>query len=72
VEIQLMVPEWSDYFIVSGNTTSGTSYQNGSYTNNDYIQSVTLNGASGTSINTNFGATNNNTGLPGNLPCLCI
>ena len=50
--------------------TVGTSWLNGSYTNNDYVQSVVLNGALGTTINTNFGATNNNTGLPSNLPCL--
>ncbi|MBL7923031.1 MAG: hypothetical protein JNL88_02425, partial [Bacteroidia bacterium] len=53
-----------------GTYTVGTSWLNGSYTNNDYVQSVILNGALGTSINTNFGATNNNTGLPSNLPCL--
>ena len=53
-----------------GTYYSGTSGLNFSYTNNDYIQSVTLNGAFGTSINTNFGASNNNTGLPSNLPCL--
>jgi hypothetical protein len=53
-----------------GTYTVGTSRLNGSYTNNDYVQSVVLNGAIGTSINTNFGATNNNTGLPSNLPCL--
>ena len=53
-----------------GQYTFGTSYQNGSYTNNDYIQSVILNGASGSSINTASGVSNNNTGLPGNLPCL--
>ena len=53
-----------------GTYTVGTSWLNGSYTNNDYVQSVVLNGAFATSINTNFGATNNNAGLPSNLPCL--
>lgn len=53
-----------------GTYYSGTSGANFSYTNNDFIQSVVLNGAFGTAINTNFGASNNNTGLPANLPCL--
>ncbi len=53
-----------------GSYTVGTSWLGGSYTNNDYVQSVVLNGASGTAINTTVGATNNNTGLPSNLPCL--
>lgn len=58
-----------------GTYTVGTSWLNGSYTNNDYIQSVVLNGAFGTVINTNFQGgmpypSNNNTGLPSNLPCL--
>lgn len=53
-----------------GTYTVGTSWLGGSYTNNDYIQGVVLNGALGTSINTNVGATNNNFGLPSNLPCL--
>lgn len=59
--------------------TSGTSWWNGSYTGNDYIQSVTLVGASGTAINTNIQGgmpvtqpSNNNTGLPQNLPCLLV
>jgi len=53
-----------------GSYTVGTSWLGGSYTNNDYVQSVNISGAFGTSINTNFGATNNNSGLPSNLPCL--
>ncbi|MBK9637057.1 MAG: SprB repeat-containing protein [Bacteroidetes bacterium] len=53
-----------------GSYTHGTSGNVFSYTNNDYIQSVVLNGASGTAINTSVGSTNNNTGLPSNLPCL--
>ena len=53
-----------------GSYTVGTSWLNGSYTNNDFVQSVVLNGDLGTVINTNFGATNNNAGLPSNLPCL--
>ncbi|MFN8154925.1 MAG: GEVED domain-containing protein [Bacteroidia bacterium] len=52
--------------------TSGNMYQ---YTNNDYIQSVILAGANGSSINTNSQGgmsypSNNNSGLPNNLPCL--
>ncbi|MBK9639334.1 MAG: hypothetical protein IPO63_16600 [Bacteroidetes bacterium] len=53
-----------------GTYTVGTSWLNGSYTNNDYITHVILNGASGTAINTTVGAKNNNTGLPSNLACL--
>jgi hypothetical protein len=53
-----------------GSYTHGTSGNVFSYTNNDFIQSVVLNGASGTAINTSVGPTNNNTGLPSNLPCL--
>ncbi len=53
-----------------GNYTVGTSWLNGSYTNNDYITHVILNGASGTAINTVVGAKNNNSGLPSNLACL--
>ncbi|MFN0189429.1 MAG: GEVED domain-containing protein [Bacteroidia bacterium] len=53
-----------------GSYTVGTSWLNGSYTNNDYITHVILNGASGTAINTTVGAKNNNTGLPSNLACL--
>lgn len=60
-----------------GTYTVGTSWLGGSYTNNDYIQSVVLNGALGTAINTNFQGgmpatqpSNNNFGLPSNLPCL--
>jgi hypothetical protein len=53
-----------------GTYTTGTSWLNGSYTNNDYITHVILNGASGTAINTTVGAKNNNTGLPSNLACL--
>ena len=50
--------------------TTGTSGLNNSYTNNDFVQSVNISGAFGTSINTTLGATNNNSGLPSNLPCL--
>ncbi|MBK7967184.1 MAG: T9SS type A sorting domain-containing protein [Bacteroidetes bacterium] len=53
-----------------GTYTQGTSGLNFSYTNNDYITHVILNGASGTAINTTVGAKNNNTGLPNNLACL--
>ena len=53
-----------------GTYTVGTSWLNGSYTNNDYVTHVILNGASGTAINTTVGAKNNNTGLPSNLACL--
>ena len=60
-----------------GTYTVGTSWLNGSYTNNDYVQSATLIGALGTLINTNIQGgmpasqpSNNNTGLPSNLPCL--
>ncbi|MBK7683498.1 MAG: hypothetical protein IPJ26_14000 [Bacteroidetes bacterium] len=53
-----------------GTYTTGTSWLNGSYTNNDYITHVILNGASGTAINTTIGSKNNNTGLPSNLACL--
>lgn len=58
-----------------GTYTVGTSWLNGSYTNNDFVQSVVLNGAFGTAINTNFQGgmpypSNNNVGLPSNLPCL--
>ena len=53
-----------------GTYTTGTSWLNGSYTNNDYITHVILNGASGTAINTTVGAKNNNSGLPSNLACL--
>jgi hypothetical protein len=53
-----------------GTYTVGTSWLGGSYTNNDYITHVILNGASGTAINTTVGAKNNNTGLPSNLACL--
>jgi len=47
--------------------TVGTAWAN--YTNNDYIQSVVLVGVAPTSINTNFGASNNNAGLPAGLGC---
>jgi hypothetical protein len=60
-----------------GTYTVGTSWLGGSYTNNDYIQGVILNGALGTAINTNVQGgmpasqpSNNNFGLPSNLPCL--
>ncbi len=60
-----------------GTYTVGTSWLNGSYTNNDYVQSVQLNGAFGTAIRTDLQGgmpatqpSNNNTGLPSNLPCL--
>lgn len=53
-----------------GSYTVGTSWLSGSYTNNDYVTHVILNGASGTAINTTVGAKNNNTGLPSNLACL--
>ncbi|MBK9639333.1 MAG: hypothetical protein IPO63_16595 [Bacteroidetes bacterium] len=53
-----------------GTYTVGTSWLSGSYTNNDYVTHVILNGASGTAINTTVGAKNNNTGLPSNLACL--
>ncbi len=52
-----------------GSYTVGTSWLGGSYTNNDYVTHVILNGASGTAINTTVGAKNNNTGLPSNLAC---
>lgn len=52
-----------------GTYTVGTSWLSGSYTNNDFVQSVILNGANGTLINTNIGASNNNAGLPTNLAC---
>ena len=50
----------------------GTSWAN--YTNNDYLQSVVLNGALGTVINTNVQGgmpypSNNNAGLPTSLAC---
>lgn len=60
-----------------GTYTVGTSWLNGSYTNNDFIQSVLLVGANSTAINTSVQGgmpasqpSNNNTGLPSNLPCL--
>ncbi len=53
-----------------GTYTVGTSRLNGSYTNNDYIKHVILNGSFGSSINTTVGAKNNNDGLPSNLSCL--
>lgn len=60
-----------------GTYTVGTSWLNGSYTNNDYVQSVLLVGANATAINTGVQGgmpasqpSNNNTGLPSNLPCL--
>lgn len=53
-----------------GSYTVGTSWLNGSYTNNDYITHVILNGALGTAVNTTVGAKNNNAGLPSNLACL--
>lgn len=53
-----------------GAYTIGTSRTNGSYTNNDYITHVILNGANGTAINTTTGAKNDNTGLPSSLACL--
>ncbi len=53
-----------------GTYTQGTSGLNFSYTNNDFITHVILNGASGTAINTTVGAKNNNTGLPSSLSCL--
>jgi hypothetical protein len=43
-----------------GTYTVGTSWLSGSYTNNDYVQSVILNGVAPTVINTNVGASNNN------------
>lgn len=54
---------------------SGAAGPWGQYSNNDYVQSVVLNGANGTAINTNFQGgmpypSNNNAGLPGNLSCL--
>ncbi len=52
-----------------GTYTVGTSWLSGSYTNNDYVQSVILNGVVPTLINTNVGASNNNFGLPTNLAC---
>ena len=62
---------------IPGSTNIGPAYCIPAYTlgtsrfpNNDYIQSVLLNGANGTTINTTLGASNNNFGLPGNLPCL--
>lgn len=48
---------------------TGTSGNYFNYTNNDYLQSVVLNGAGGTVINTNIGASNNNTGIPATVPC---
>lgn len=54
----------------SGTYTVGTSRSNGTYTNNDYITHVILNGANGTAINTTTGAKNDNTGLPSTLPCI--
>ena len=54
-----------------GTYTVGTSWLNGSYTNNDYVTHVILNGpATGTAINTMVGLKNNNAGLPSNLACL--
>ncbi|MBK7681216.1 MAG: hypothetical protein IPJ26_01485 [Bacteroidetes bacterium] len=53
-----------------GSYTVGTSWLGGSYTNNDYITHVILNGVIPTAINTTVGAKNNNTGLPSNLACL--
>jgi hypothetical protein len=53
-----------------GSYTVGTSWLGGSYTNNDYITHVILNGVIPTAINTTVGAKNNNTGLPSNLSCL--
>lgn len=52
--------------------TVGTAFAN--YTNNDYIQSVSLIGSNGTFINTNIQGgmsypSNNNTGLPATLGC---
>lgn len=47
--------------------TIGTAFQN--YVNNDYINSVILVGIPPTLINTQIGASNNNTGLPTTLGC---
>lgn len=53
-----------------GSYLVGTSRTNFSYSSNDYIAHVILNGANGTAVNTTTGAKNNNTGLPASLTCL--
>lgn len=59
-----------DLSYCQGTYTIGTSRSNGSYSNNDYIKHVILNGSFGSAINTTVGAKNNNAGLPPNLSCL--
>lgn len=59
-----------DLAYCQGTYTIGTSRSNGSYSNNDYIKHVILNGSYGSAINTTVGAKNNNAGLPSNLACL--
>ncbi|MBK9402181.1 MAG: hypothetical protein IPN36_15485 [Bacteroidetes bacterium] len=52
-----------------GTYSTGTSGLWNTYQNNDYIQSVILNGVAPTVINTNTGASNNNFGIPTTVPC---